>query len=124
MDEGAGEHGLIYLSSHEIRSLQYVVKADGCAVSLPGHEVLRQQESPSLDGSERSYGNTPLQSSCKRFNQIQLTTDFDIMSRPWDVCCVAAYSLFVRLSTGYSLTLPYAIIHAFIQSPKGTAGSL
>jgi hypothetical protein len=36
MDEGEGKHGLIYLSSHEIRSLQYVVKADGCAVSLPG----------------------------------------------------------------------------------------
>jgi hypothetical protein len=49
MDEGESGHGLIYLSSHEIRSLQYVVKADGGAVSLPGHEVLRQQESPSLD---------------------------------------------------------------------------
>jgi hypothetical protein len=48
MDEGESEDGLIYLSSHEIRSLQYVVKADGGAVSLPGHEVLRQQESPSL----------------------------------------------------------------------------
>jgi hypothetical protein len=57
MDEGESEHGLIYLSSHEIRSLQYVVKADGGAVSLPGHEVLRQQESPSLDRSERFHGN-------------------------------------------------------------------
>ena len=49
MDEGEGERGLIYLSFHEIRSLQYVVKTHGRAVSLPGHEVLRQQESPSLD---------------------------------------------------------------------------
>jgi hypothetical protein len=59
-DEGESTHGLIYISSHEIRSLQYVVKADGGAVSLPGHEVLRQQESPSLGCSERSHGNTPL----------------------------------------------------------------
>jgi hypothetical protein len=61
MDEGEGEHGLIYFSSHEIRSLQYVVKADGCAGPLPGHEVLRQQESPSLNRSERSHGNTARQ---------------------------------------------------------------
>jgi hypothetical protein len=48
MDEGEEDHGLIYLSSHEIRSLQYVVNAYGRAVSLPNHEVLRRQESPSL----------------------------------------------------------------------------
>jgi hypothetical protein len=61
MDEGESGHELIYLCSHEIRYLQYVVKADGGAVSLPGHEVLRQQESPSLDRSERFHGNTPVQ---------------------------------------------------------------
>jgi hypothetical protein len=70
MDEGEDEHGLIYLSSHEIRSLQYVVKADGGAVSLPGHEVLRQQESPSLDRSERFHGNPPVRAVRKRFNQM------------------------------------------------------
>jgi hypothetical protein len=59
MDEGESGHRLIYLSSHEIRSLQYVVQADGGAVSLPGHEVLRQQESPSLDRSERFRAGTP-----------------------------------------------------------------
>jgi hypothetical protein len=82
MDEGESGHRLIYLSSHEIRSLQYVVKADGGAVSLPGHEVLRQQESPSLDRSERFHGDTAVQPARKRFNQIQLSADFDIVSRP------------------------------------------
>jgi cytochrome bd-type quinol oxidase subunit 1 len=37
---------------------------------------------------------------------------------------IFAHSLFVRLSTGYSFTLRYAILHAFTQSPQGTAGSL
>ena len=65
MDEGESGHQLIYLTPREIRSLQYVVKADGCAVSLPGHEVLRQQESPSLDRSKRFRRNTPVQSARK-----------------------------------------------------------
>jgi hypothetical protein len=56
MDEGESEDGLIYLSSHEIRSLQYVVKADGGAVSLPGHEVLRPAREPKLNSSQEIHG--------------------------------------------------------------------
>jgi hypothetical protein len=120
MDEGESEHGLIYLSSHEIRSLQYVVKADGGAVSLPGHAVLRQQESPSLDRSERSHGNTPLRSSCKRFNQIQLST----ICYPRHVRGALPHTLRIRYLFAFPqaavLRCRYAFIHAFIQSPKGT----
>jgi len=49
MDEGESEHGADISLRMKSRSLQHVVKADGCAVSLPRHEVVvRRQESPSL----------------------------------------------------------------------------
>lgn len=124
MDEGESGHRLIYLSSHEIRCPQYVVQADGGPVSLPGHEVLRQQERPSLDRSERLHGNTPVQPARKRFNQKQLRL---ILTS----CHVRGASVappHIRYLFAFPqaalLRCRYAIIHAFTQSPKGTAGSL
>lgn len=60
MDEGERRSGLIYLCWHEIGIRQYVGEIDGCAIPLPSHEVLRQQDRPSLDHPQHVSTGTGL----------------------------------------------------------------
>jgi len=118
MDEGESGHGLIYLFSHEIHSLQYVVKADGYAVSLPGHEVLRQQESPSLGRPTRFRGTRVLPR--------KVFTSLHLMPNPLRrrIRVVPRIRYLFAFPQAAVLRCRYAILHAFTQSPQGTAGSL
>ena len=106
MDEGERPSGLIYLCWHEIRSLQYVVEIDGCAIPLPSHEVLRQQDRQSLALPRQIPRDTLAHAVRKRFNPFQLSADLHCVAASVMHPPILLVSLFIRLSTGCGLTLP------------------